>query len=185
MATQTRSAGTINNDASYGTTAWVNTSNALSSNNTYSTATSSQVNSQYLKCTNFGFSIPVGSTINGIQVNVERKSNDTSESSVKDSRVRLVKGGTIQTTDKADTTNAWATSDTVKQYGSSGDTWGDSWSSTDINASDFGMVISAYPSGFFIFGVWEPSVASVDHIEITIDYTPPPSTSTKATIIII
>jgi hypothetical protein len=54
-----------------GTVSWVNANNAASSNNSYSTVTNGVSN--FIKLSNFGFSIPAGSTINGITLEVERK----------------------------------------------------------------------------------------------------------------
>lgn len=186
MATQTRSAGTGANDASYGNYAWSNPGNITSSNNTYATTsnpTSSLDPSNYLKATNFGFSIPSGSTINGITVSIERKSqvNVGSWYDV-DNRVRIVKAdATIGTADKASGVT-WSDTEGVYNYGGSADLWSLSWTNTDINDTDFGVVLSVVS---YEDNIGPGAIAYVDHIEITVDYTPPPSTSMKATIIII
>lgn len=115
------SAGTGANDTSFGSLAWTNPANATSSNNVYATrALSSSTDSNYLKATNFGFSIPSGATINGITVEIERKA--AALISATDVRVRIVKSdGTVgTTTDKADTSITWPTTDTFKTYGGSG-----------------------------------------------------------------
>ena len=62
------------NDASIGTVSWSNTGNAVSSNNSY--ATVANATSNYLTLTNFGFAIPGGATIDGIEVSIEKSRTD-------------------------------------------------------------------------------------------------------------
>lgn len=59
------------NNASVGTLAWTTPSNVLSSNNSYANISSKGV-TNYLTASNFGFSIPVTTSINGIQLDVEK-----------------------------------------------------------------------------------------------------------------
>lgn len=151
--------GTLANDASFGTTAWSNPSNAASSNNADASAAPSTGTTQYLKATNFGFNLPKNAKVLGITVGVER--SDPSSLS-EDERVRLVKGGSVQTTDKASAA-AWPTSDAYATYGSNSDLWGSTWTAKDINDSTFGMVISAQ-------GLHPLSDPNIDHIRITVAY---------------
>ncbi len=65
-----------------------------------------------------------------------------------DQRVRIIKGGAVSSTDRA-SANAWSDSFAYTTYGSSSDKWGETWTSSDINASDFGVAISAYGSGYW------------------------------------
>lgn len=186
MASQTRSAGTGANDASYGIYAWSNPGNITASDNTYATCsnpTSSFDLSNYLSATNFGFSIPSGSVINGITVLIERKaqSNGSTFYDV-DNRVRIIKSdGSIGTTDKASATR-WSTTEATFNYGGSSDLWGLSWSDSDINNSNFGSVLSVLS---YEDNIGPGVIASVDNIQITIDYTPPASSAFKASLIII
>lgn len=158
------SPGTMADDATVGTVAWTNPNNAKVSDNVYATAAVAFLSvSHYLKATNFGFSIPVGATINGILVEVERKGFDDIDF-VRDNAIKIVKGGTIGATDKSSLDN-WPVSDAYKSYGSSSDLWGETWTPAQINASDFGFVVSVKDvSG-------ESPGASVDHIRITVYYT--------------
>ena len=73
-----RSPATTANDGSVGSTAWSNTGNSVSSNDAYSTVSTKGV-SNYLKVTNFGFTIPSPSAVSGIQLDVERNSNSSSD----------------------------------------------------------------------------------------------------------
>lgn len=59
------------NSTSVGTLAWTTPSNVLSSNNAYATISSKGV-TNYIAANNFGFSIPVTTSINGIQLDVEK-----------------------------------------------------------------------------------------------------------------
>lgn len=160
--------GTGANDNSFGTTAWADPGNITSSNNAYATAEPVAASStQYLKATNFGFSIPGGSTIDGIELKIERHSDDGDFNSTgKDSRVRLVKGGTVQTTDKASAA-MWSLTDAVATYGGAADLWGTTWTADDINSSGFGAVLS-------MLGVNLPDTdgyGAVDHMTLRVYYT--------------
>ena len=159
------SPGTVVDDATVGTVAWINPDNAKVSDDSKARASLSSTISHYLKATNFGFSIPTGATINGILVEVERLMTGT-QPNVKDSKVLIIKGGVIGSTDKADTVNVWPLTDTYKSYGSSSELWGETWTPADINDSGFGFVISA--TGFADVS---SAKADVDHIRITVYYT--------------
>ncbi|KKK68280.1 hypothetical protein LCGC14_2945630, partial [marine sediment metagenome] len=166
MEYQTRSPGNVVDDASVGTVAWSNPDNAKTSNDAYATTGNLNVVSHYLKATNFGFSIPTGSTINGIIVEIEKWEDISPFGGVKDSEVKVVKSdGTIGSTNKADTVTRWPTpdSDTYISSGTNNDLWGEVWTAEDINDIDFGAVLAAVgvPTGP------ATSYANVDHIQIT------------------
>ena len=122
-------------------------------------ATAAVGTSHYLEGTNYGFSIPTSATIAGIQVNIKRFNAKTGTT---DNRVRLVKAGAIQTTDRALTTKAWPNALAYQSYGGPTDLWGGTWAASDINNSAFGAVLSAVVSS---------GVANVDTISITVYYT--------------
>lgn len=162
--------GTGANDSSFGTTSWANPGNIVSSNDSYASITfgTGTGTSWYLKGTNFGFSIPTGATINGIVVEIERKRGGTFVAGFpKDNSVKIVKSdGSIGSTNKASATQ-YPTTDTYATYGSSSDLWGETWTYSDINDADFGVVLAT--------DIQVPSeaigVTSVDHIRITVYYT--------------
>lgn len=156
--------GTLASDSSFGTSAWTNPGNAAASDDSRATSGASIGSpTQYLKATNFGFAIPTGDTINGITVEIERSRG--SSISIADQRVRLVKAGTVQSTDKG-TLTAWGSTDAYATYGGAADLWSGTWSPSDINDTGFGVVISAQKTGGK--GVAAPRV---DHIRITITHT--------------
>ena len=165
VSTSATSPGTMADDDSVGTIAWNSPDNAKTSDNVRSSAVFTGTNqvSHYLKATNFGFSIPNGATIDGIKVEVEKRQS-FGGTTVEDNKVRIVKGGSIGSTDKAEGGDWNAGTDATSTYGSSSDLWGETWTVSDINASNFGFVISAKN------GAIAPD-AEVDHILITVTYT--------------
>lgn len=144
-----------------GTIAITNPSNVGSSDNSYATSVLllGQI-TNYLKATNFGFAIPSDASIDGIVVEIERSA--TVGVAVADNSVKLVKGGSIGGTDKASASN-WPTSDAYASYGSATDLWGQTWTLADINASTFGVVVSAIDA--------IAATAQIDHVRITVYYT--------------
>lgn len=165
--TVTGSPSSCQNTAGIGTQAWSNPGRAVSSNDSYATASvdDNQV-TNYLECTNYGFSIPAGATINGITVNVER--NTSAGSNVLDADVLLIKGGVRGSTDRA-TATAYTTTDVTEAHGGSSDLWGATWTPAEINASNFGVAFVAQKSGT----TGKARTVSVDHISVTVDYTLP------------
>lgn len=146
-------------------TSWLNTSNAASSDDLYvgipvNGLSGSGQYTDYLRVTNFGFSIPPGSVISGISVEIERGDINNA----KDYVVRIVKGGEIGTTDKS-LSPAWSTEAYVS-YGGATDLWGDTWVYSEINASNFGVAFSCKKQG----GGANPA-PKVDHVRITVTYT--------------
>ncbi len=166
MAADTQSGGTFANDSSVGTVSWSNRSNAQSSDNSYAIVSFNDPDniSNYLKVTNFGFTVSSGATIDGIEIKIEKKYSG--EIDVRDNIVKLVKGGTIQGNNKS-IAGGWPTSDMVITHSSPTDLWGLSWSPSDINASNFGMVISAKQK-IIASGL---STGYIDHIQIVVYYT--------------
>ena len=152
----------------FGTQAWSNAGNAVSSNNSYASVTLDGQTSNYLRCLGYGFSIPPGATILGIEVNVERKSNRTSNGGSDDASVRLVKAGVVQGADRETDVN-YTTGDVVWTHGTSTDLWGSAWTPAEINAADFGAAFAATkPSG-----AGASHTVTVDHIFITVYYSMP------------
>ena len=159
--------GTTESDNSAGSNTWSDHANAQTQNDTEATSsiTTPGDTTEYLKVTNFGFDLPDNATIDGIVVEVDRYE---SGGNAEDEAVRIVKGGTIGSTDKS-AAGDWSTSDsdTYTSYGSSTDLWGESWTVSDIESSTFGFALRAEATNT------GAATASVDHIRITIHYTTP------------
>lgn len=164
-----KSPGTVVDDSAIGSVAWGNPDYAKASDDSRATVLEfvNSLSTHYLKATNFSFNIPVGSTINGILVEIEKSAPESDDYSwVVDGSVKIVKSnGSIGTTNKADSSTHWLISDSYISYGSNSDLWGESWTSSDINDSDFGVVISASLT------VDHSVTAQIDHIQMKVYYT--------------
>ena len=149
-----------------GTVAWAGAGNIASAGTPYATAATSAFNSSnYLQATNFGFTIPAGSTINGIQVAINRQGSSTSFTlGVTDNQIRLMKNGAVVGDDKGTDTN-WPTTMAVANYGGTSDVWGTTWTTANINATNFGVAISAASLA--------SRTATVDYVRVTVTYSPP------------
>jgi len=165
--------GTIVDDSSVGTVVWSNPSYAGPSDNQYATASiaakAGTLYSHYLKCTNFGFTIPVGATINGVVVTVERKASVSANANYAIDYVLKITNGVTTGTNKANTGTKWPTTEGTASYGSSTDLWGLSLTYSDVNNSGFGVLLqiklySATSNGAAV-------TAYVDSIQVTVYYT--------------
>ena len=140
------SPGTMANDAAVGDVAWNTPDNAKvsddSDSHTYSDYIDVYRYSNYLKATNFGFSIPSGATIDGIVVEIEKQTDGaTTDIHTYDNAVKIVKAdASIGATDKSNV-SYWPTSDTYVSHGAVDDLWGEEWTDTNINHSNFGVVL--------------------------------------------
>lgn len=75
-----------------------------------------------------------------------------------DYSVRLLKNGVLTGSNKASGTQ-WTTNDVYSSYGGLGDLWGNNWTFTDINNTNFGAALAAYSEG---------TILQVDHMRISI-----------------
>jgi hypothetical protein len=127
-----------------------------------------------LKAQNLGFTIPAGATIDGITVEIDRRS--IIASSGVDFRVQLLDAaGALVGTNKASAT-VWPTSSTIATYGGAADTWTASPTQAMVNDVDFGVVLSVTAN------IANADIA-VDTIRVTVNYTSSPdATATPATV---
>jgi hypothetical protein len=145
------------------TRSWNNPGNAITSNGQRATTTNSGgagTYTEYLQATGFGFSIPAGATVLGIVVAVQR---DDAQNNTSDQAVRIVKGGVVGATDKSIGAN-WPTTEAYQSYGSSTDLWGETWTATDINNSNFGFAIAARKLA------GGAQAERINHIQVTVHY---------------
>jgi Immunoglobulin domain/Bacterial Ig-like domain (group 2) len=168
QTTGPNNAGTGTNVTGVGTLAWTSFGNVTAADGVSANAVfTGSANSNYLQGTNYGFSIPNGVVVDGIEVIINRKTSAVNAGRItKDNVVSIVKGGAIVGNNKA-TTLAYTTTLTTATYGSSTDKWGTAWTSADINAANFGAVISVNANNSL--------TASVDYIQIKVYYTPAPT----------
>jgi len=164
---------------------WFDVNYAKASDNYHAySSIGKQTYSDWLRCTNFGFStsdIPSGSTIDGIEVKIERKADTANV--IKDSALYLRKTSGQVGDNKASATY-WPTYDAEVTYGSYTDKWNAGLVDTDIVSTDFGIDLSAYNNNPDSF-----EVARVDCVSIRVYYTVPtpqtlyPSSISQATAI--
>ena len=144
---------------------WQNPSNARLSDDSRSivSMTFGGLDSHALQATDFQFTIPLASTIDGITVEIEKRYVGVG---VQDRSVKLIKNGVVVGSEKA-SGSAWGAADAFVSYGGATDLWGETWSVADINASNFGVQLIAFAitSG--------TSDGEVDSFRITITYTAP------------
>ncbi|KKL89783.1 hypothetical protein LCGC14_1911260 [marine sediment metagenome] len=170
VSTTSSNPRTMADDNAVGTITWSNVDNAKADDTSYADASiTSATATHYLKATNFAFSIPTGARIDGIIVDILKVGvGPPIKDPANDSEVKIVKSdGSIGTTNKAIATD-WPpnTSERTDTYGGAADLWGETWKASDINDTDFGVVISADRTTT-LEGNPDPKV---DLITITIHY---------------
>jgi len=172
MASQTRSAG-LGQSIAMGAIPWVNPTNIYSSNNVYALAGLARREFTYwLRATTFGFSIPDGATIDGIVAEFEKRAT---ASQIGDHSVKIVAAG-FEQGDEKKIAGYWPTSDTYISHGGVADLWGLGWNPAAINASNFGVSITAINNGTYEEAVY------IDHVRITVYYTEAVGTNMKINI---
>ncbi len=169
MASQgPRSPASGTDDASIGSLPWADPGNITADDGSYATAVGNLVGTaqtEYLVAKDFGFSVPSTATINGIVVEWKRRVDNPALGAVADNVVSIVRTGAISATNLS-IGAPWAGSDQYDPFGSSTELWGETWTPSRINATDFGATIAP--------DVDANVVAMVDHCRITVYYTPLP-----------
>lgn len=147
--------------------------NPYTSNNGYA-AVINQIknkNTDYLHVTGFGFSIPAGSYVAGITVEVEMFGTVPTGASNSENSILLLNSAGARVGIDHSTFATLATTDlnTYVTYGSSSDNWGGVLTYADINSADFGVAlqyrsgnINDTPGNYDFY---------VDHVRVTITYT--------------
>ncbi len=160
-----QSPASASNDNSVGVVAWDNPNNVFSSNNSRATAGLLLLgtNTNYLVATDFGINVPADAIICGIIVAIEKSATGLL-SVIRDNSVRIVKNGIITGSEHA-IGGDWPGSDAYFTYGSSSDLWSTTWTAADVNASGFGVTISAN-----LFFLNLAPTARIDHITIIVSY---------------
>jgi hypothetical protein len=126
--------------------------------------------SYYAKGTNYGFNLPYYAVINGILVEIKENDGDVYSGQVLDASIKLVVGGVISGNDKQDGGAVpWGFGTGLKSYGGASDLWGlSNLVGADINAADFGAVVSCKRSGTTF-----NRTGRLYYIRITVYYTVP------------
>jgi hypothetical protein len=167
-------AGAGANIVGIGTVEWTNPGNITAPGTPYATTNVNVGNpiSNYLQGTQYGFNIPAGATIDGITVVINRQASET-DPNVLDNVVRLVRGGAIVGDNRAGGT-PWPTAFATATYGGPTDLWGTTWTPADINADNFGVVLSVQRPA----AGGASRTATVDYMQITVNFTLPDTTTT-------
>ncbi|MGH9821810.1 MAG: hypothetical protein ACREDR_00910 [Blastocatellia bacterium] len=169
--------GTATDDNSAGGNAWSNTSNALVLDGSLATSLIivGSPSTDLLALTNFGLTVPAGSTIVGVTVNVTLDVTPTNCAA--DNIVRLCTGvGAMTGSNQArPNTTGWQTSLNTVTYGSSSSTWGATLTPAIVNSAGFGFEIQAAGMS----GCNSTITPAVDGATMTITYTPPPPAGTR------
>lgn len=123
-----------------------------------------------LYISNFGFNIPSGSTILGLEMKVSGKAGASNR--ITDYHIGL-RSGTYDIGDnKAKTTEYWPVgTPATRTYGSETDGWGASLTPSIVNASDFGMKLTGQNNN-------DATYQAVYYVTIQIWYTVPPTVTT-------
>ena len=170
--------GTVVSDASNGGSyAWSNPGNAQSNDGVCAVSFADGRGTQYLKATNFGFSIPAGSTIDGIRVYVERRrlvpcvnNGDGGSCNINDLTISLIYGTGPTFSSNNPSATSWpgipGCNGTVETYGSTSNLWGLSLLPSDISDVNFGIVIAAVNDASLVDG----TNVNIDYVSITVTY---------------
>lgn len=152
---------------------WTNPTNIATTNAVYATeSVAGSSSSTNLNTSSMGFSIPVGATINGIQIDIIRHASAISSLNFGTSGVNLTKAGTPVGTNVVDGTN-WGTTDATTTFGGPASLFGTTWAPSDINNTGFGVVLIVDNVNAVA------RTASIDSVLITVTFTPATSTSTS------
>jgi Secretion system C-terminal sorting domain len=161
-----------NTNSGVGTSSWTNTQNAQASDNVYATASVTvgvlaTVNTRYLTATGFGFVIPPAATICGVTVSVQRIREDLLLGAIVDNSVKLLTGGNIGGTEHASGAD-WSTTKQTVSYGGAADMWGLALTPLIVNATNFGVGISAKLTGGPLIALLLEG--GIDYISMAITY---------------
>jgi hypothetical protein len=136
---------------------WSNPTNAYSSNNVYTVSTITNEKQDYY---NFTFGITSSATIDGIEVRIEASENFGGTTIV---GVELSYNGGTNYTSTGYNTGDLTSTDTTYTLGGSTNTWGRTWTDTELGNTNFRLRINTNNPGFY-----NPKV---DHIQVIVYYT--------------
>ncbi len=168
---------------SFSSTPWTDGANIGASDNTYAQCVVGAGEGEMIVSYNYGFDIPIGSSIVGVKVEVEKKESaaaddvyDIAAALTRGAQMTLLNSGDVIVsvipvgTDKQSSTE-WPTADAYTTYGGATDTWATALTPEIINSTAFGFGIA--PEGRGVGGT-----AYIDHIRMTV-YHRPPGTQAK------
>ena len=168
---------------------WQNTSNGSSQNDTYTSllftdgsnniqpaplSISPADQTNYLVCKNLDTNIPTGASIEGIQIYIDRYNSFTGDGTVtiNDDAIYLTKNGTDTVGNNKSTGATWASldTDTYDSYGGVSDLWGTTWTASEINSDNFGVMVGPTIEYTGLTSETGGS-AKIDHVYVEITFT--------------
>lgn len=163
----TRSADAVFEAKITGNAAWTNLSDARLSDDKWATTAApldAGKTTNQLKASAFGFTLPAGALVRGVEVGIERSASG-SATALKDQDVRvLVKGAPLPTNGAKNI--PWATADTAASYGSATELWGaTAIQAGEVEAADFGVLLTVTASA--------ADTPRVDAISMTVHFEDP------------
>ena len=161
----TMTATTGTDVSSTGTVAWGSPGNLTVVGDTVQASLGAGATSHYLEATGFGFAVPSGSTILGIEVSFDRQTIPGAGPptyNVIAAGIYLLQGGVVVGPYKPNF-GLW---DGTASYGGPADLWATAWTPAQINASNFGVALSAKNLG----AVTETASVSGGSVAITVYY---------------
>lgn len=160
--------GTGANVTGVGTEAWASPGNITADDgaNASGAAAAKDEQMNYLVGSNFGFAIPLGSTIDGIEARLQA-SDDQNVAGI--THVIIYKDNSTPGNDLETGETIVTSTPTNYTYGSASQLWGLSWTAAEINSANFQLRISmnANTTGF------TAGNPAVDFLAVNIHYTPP------------
>lgn len=173
---QTPAGGTTFSNNNIGGIDWAGPANAMTKDGSFATVTATPLPTMtlftnYLVATGFGFTIPGGGSICGVNVQVTREQSvGAGMVTVVDKSVKLVVGGAVSGADQANS-NPWTATNTDIFYGGSNYLWGLALTPAIINAADFGVAISANMTAGILLN---PCTIGVDYMLVSVTYSNTP-----------
>jgi hypothetical protein len=168
---------------------WQSTSNASSQNDSYSSllytdatnnvqtapiSVTPAVTTNWLVCKNLDTNIPTSATIEGIKIYIDRYNGFTGDGAVtiKDDGIYLTKNAIDTVGNNKSTSATWASidTDTYVTFGGVSDLWGTTWTASEINSDNFGVMIGPNIEYDGLTGETGAS-AKIDHVYVEITYT--------------
>jgi hypothetical protein len=121
--------------------------------------------SHYLVSNGHGAAVPMGETIQGIEMRVRRRSRDGGDIGERDIRLSRASGASFSAANRS-TGAIWDATFRTLTYGGPTDLWGSAWTPDDVNASGFGMALRTE---------WRGSAGNddslVDYVELRVFHT--------------
>jgi len=158
--------------AGHGTVAWLTPEDGCADNGAYPSANfngTGGATSHYLLLSGFGFTIPGGSVIDGVEVVLSRADSTNGDRECRDETISIYDGTAVVGDNKAATTTDWPNAFADATYGGAADDWNAGLTADEVNSAAFGIAISAQT----VNGTTGEN-CFVDGVDVTITYSANP-----------